>query len=178
MEARFSDEMAIREFLAALGTSGAIARAVIPGVTPDYDGSDPGETIEYDELTLDVEAEKYKPVENPDIIFIGCPHARASDVARLARLILREGGPRRDVRIVATLSRSEALKLQGDSSIVEAGITLVSDTCLIVSPFGRGGDKPSVATNSFKAYFYLSARGVPVGIASLEELARLAARGA
>ncbi len=180
VKAAFRDEMSLREFLAGLGTAGSIARAVIEGVTPDYRGDPPRESISIGGVDLDRAMEGYAPPGDVEVVFIGCPHARAEDVEHLARLILRSGGKRPGVEVVATLSRREASRLSREAMALvrEAGVRIVRDTCLIVSPFGRGKVKPAVATNSFKAYFYLSKRGVPVGIAPIEELARLASRGA
>ncbi len=176
VEARFSSEMALREFLAALGTAGRIARAVIPGITPDYRGPRPPVEAEYTLDDVRRRMDELSASGDPSIVFLGCPHARAEEVVALAEKILSLGGPSPRVEVVATLSRHEALRARrlGGDKLARAGVRLIADTCLIVSPFGRGQEKPVVATNSYKAFFYLTARGVPVRLAPLDELARIA----
>jgi len=173
VEARFSGEMALREFLAALGTAGATAMAHIIGVSRDP--FIPDRIVErhvIDGQRLDELREKYAPPRDPEIIFIGCPHARAEDLARLVSLLeSRPRPPKPGKTIVFTMSRGEAAR--AGPLIARArslGIRVIPDTCLIVSPFARSREKPAVATNSYKAYFYLSKRGVPVGLQPLEDL--------
>lgn len=175
IEAKFTSEMALREFLAALGTAGKIAMAHIDGITPEpYDPRIIEETVTLGPRELAVIREKYEPDFDPEIIFVGCPHSRAEDLSKLVTLLERgraAGRAMRDKTIVVTMSRAEAAKARDILAKARSlGIRVVPDTCLIVSPFGRGQSKPSVATNSYKAYFYLSKRGVPVGIAPIERL--------
>ncbi len=177
--ARAMGELGIREFLAALGAAGSIAMVVLEGVTPEYKVL--GESVEewrvVSEEEINDRLEELAPTQLPEVVFIGCPHAAAEDLERLAELLSRMKGKPKS-KIVVTLSRRVFEKT--DKSVIsklrEAGVLIVRDTCLIVSPFGRS-DKVSVATNSYKAYFYLSKRGLPVGLAPLEELVYLAYGG-
>ena len=100
---------------------------------------------------------------------------RAEDVVEFYKFI--KNNHKFKVKIVITLSRNEYDRLQllypEILSNIKNKVLLMRDTCLIVSPFGKSG-KMSVATNSFKAYFYLKRRGLDVYLADLRELASLA----
>ncbi len=178
VDARLRDEIALREFLAALGAAGSLAMAHIQGVTPEKPPEKPEERIMISAQDLEERLDKYRPTETLDVVFIGCPHAKAGDVERLARLL--QGASRVRTRIVVTLSRREYSRLLASNPRVIGelsgmGVVIARDTCLIVSPFGKPGTR--VATNSYKALFYLSKRGVKVSLAPLEDLARIAVSG-
>jgi len=180
VDARLPDELSLREFLAALGTAGAIGMAHILGVSRDpYFPDMIEDVVEYGRDEVNRLVEEYLPPAPPEIIFVGCPHAKAEDLARLLGLLRRyeKRGERKAKTIVFTTSRAEMARAASQGLLAEAerlGVTIIPDTCLIVSPFGRGSEKPTVATNSYKAYFYLAKRGVPVGLQPLEALVDLA----
>ncbi len=180
VKAVFRDEITLREFLAALGAAGSLGMAYIHGITPEgIRGRIEGERYDIDEYSIRRLLEKYMPSSPPEIIFIGCPHATSEDIRRLANLLKEKPKPK--IKIIITLSRIEfmrALTNARDSLqlLREKNVIIARDTCLIVSPFGRKG-KINVATNSYKALFYLSKRGLNVSLAPLEELIQLATGG-
>ncbi len=164
------DELAVKELLAAIGAAGSLGMVYIPGITgPSMETFEKAERVSFE--TLKEEVSIYKPASTPDVVFIGCPHSRAEDVLLVHKLLKHRGRPK--AKIVITLSRAEYEKLQSRYPEVISGVRdkvlLARDTCLIVSPFGSSG-KLRVATNSFKAYFYLKKRGLQVSLASIEEL--------
>ncbi len=175
IDAWFSGDAALKEFLAAIGTAGSLAMAYIPGVTPGDPGNDIIDVEELGEEEVRRLVEEKEPTWKPDIIYVGCPHAGVEEVTRLARTLKRAGRVRAEV--VVSTSRSVYLKLAAAGVVAEleaAGARFIRDTCLIVSPFSRQNKGVKVATNSYKAYHYLKKRGLEVGIASIERLVELA----
>jgi predicted aconitase len=171
------DELAVKELLAAVGAAGSLGMVYLPNITDRPRNSfEEKETISLE--ALEEELSKHAPTSPPEVVFIGCPHARAEDVIRLYKYIKGRASPKS--KIVITLSRAEYEKLQKLYPEVLLNLKdkaiLIRDTCLIVSPFGRK-DKVSIATNSYKAYFYLSKRGLSVYLARIEELASIAYGG-
>ncbi|MCE4599771.1 MAG: aconitase X catalytic domain-containing protein [Desulfurococcales archaeon] len=173
IEAVFTSDPALRELSAALGAAGSIAMAYIPGVTPEKPPQGRLESIELDEELKRV-VEERAPNETPDIVFVGCPHASMSDLEML-KLEMKKYSGRPKSKILVSTSRHvylEALSKGLVGELESMGVSFIRDSCLIVSPFARRGVKPVVATNSFKAYFYLRKRGVPVYIAGIPRLVR------
>lgn len=176
IKALLKDELAVKEMLAAVGAAGSLAMVYLDEWTgPPID---PGrlervEKIYWEELSRLYE--ELKPSEEPDIIFLGCPHSRAEDLVKLARLL--KGRPESRSEIVVTISRSEYKRFRekypGYLEVLTRRSVIVRDTCLIVSPFGRDGGDLRVVTNSYKAYFYLSKRGIKVSLATIEDAIKL-----
>ncbi|MCE4629616.1 MAG: aconitase X catalytic domain-containing protein [Desulfurococcales archaeon] len=167
------DELAVKEMLAAVGAAGSLAMIYLDGITgPSIDivKLERFETIDWRELASLYE--EHKPSEKPDVVFLGCPHSRAEDLARLAKLL--EGKPEPKSKIVITLSRSEYRRFRESYpeylGVLKEKAVIVRDTCLIVSPFGRDDSGLTVVTNSYKAYFYLSKRGLKVGLSTIEDM--------
>ncbi len=174
LQARFSSEPSLREFMAAVGTAGPLGMVYIPGVTPEkpaIPSSIEKIEVEYGEVKRLLDERAPKGV--PDIVYIGCPHAGLEDLIVLLRELRR--APRRPRSLVAvSVSREVYRKASADGIIGELlalGVRFVRDTCLIVSPFGsvaRG--RVTVATNSYKAYYYLTRKGVETYLAPINEL--------
>jgi predicted aconitase len=175
VDAWFGGDAALKEFLAAIGTAGSLAMAYIPGITPGDPGDEIEEVVVVDEAELEGELERRAPPSRPDILYVGCPHASLQELRELARALERYGRPR-GVRVVVSVSRHVLAKAAAEGLVArlkELGAEFVRDTCLIVSPFP--GDRGLVvATNSYKAYHYLSRKKVKVGIARIEDMVKLA----
>jgi predicted aconitase len=173
LKARFEDDLALRELSAALGAAGSIGMIYVHGLTPEKLPNDwkPAERVEVEESEIKRRLEELAP-QDADIFFVGCPHFSYEDLARLASLFKKYGRARRTF-IVATSSEAyvRALGEGIASTLREYGVRVARDTCLIVSPISLEGR--SIATNSYKAYFYLTRRGARVGIAPLDELVKL-----
>jgi len=176
INARFEGELAIREFLAAIGAAGSLAMVHINGITPEkIPEKIIGEKILVEDSDLEILLDKYRPTEPPEIIFIGCPHAKAEDLVKIAGKISSIDNIKSKIIITMSkfeLNRAKKLYPQAIGNLKRKGVIIARDTCLIVAPFHA--NKLKIATNSYKALFYLSKRGHKVSLATLEELIRLA----
>ena len=174
VDAWFGGDGALKEFLAAIGTAGSLAMAYIPGVTPGDPGDEISEVITIGYEDLKIEMEKLAPPSQPEILYVGCPHSSVQELRELAAALKRYGRPK--ARIVVSLSKGLYLKALKEGLIPllsEYGVEFVRDTCLIVSPFSRFNRGVVLATNSYKAYHYLSRKGVRAGIASITDMVRM-----
>ena len=175
VDAWFGGEGPLKEFLAAIGTASNLAMAYIPGVTPGAPGDEVEEVVSLGEEDLRSEMERLAPPGRPDILYVGCPHSSIQELKELLSALKAHGRPRAE--IVISISRSLFLTALREG-LVEAlrsyGVRFVRDTCLIVSPFSKYNKSVVVATNSFKAYHYLSRKGVKAGIAKIEDMVTMA----
>ncbi|MEB3845128.1 MAG: aconitase X catalytic domain-containing protein [Desulfurococcales archaeon] len=163
-------DIVLREFSAALGAAGNISMAVIPGITPvETRGMRPGPAIEIEARLIISRRKDLAPGNPVDFIFLGCPHLAADDLKILDHYL---NGKAR-IPIIATLSR-DAYERAGDHirRLQAKGVRFIRSTCLIVGQL-KSRDY-SIATNSYKAYFYLRRKVSSVGLLSLPALARLA----
>ncbi|MCE4605147.1 MAG: aconitase X catalytic domain-containing protein [Desulfurococcales archaeon] len=170
VKARIASEPGLRELAAAVGTAGDLGMIHLEGVTPEKPSlTGIEERVTIDRVELGERIERVSPGERPDIVYIGCPHAGINDLELLERELRRLGRPRS--RILVSTSRHvymEALRMGLVGRLEGYGVQFVRDTCLIVSPFRDRS--VSVATNSYKAYFYLSRKGVKASLAPIPRL--------
>ena len=170
VRARIASEPGLRELAAAVGTAGDLGMIHLEGVTPERpDTGGIVERVSIDRGEMAERMERVAPAGRPDIVYIGCPHAGISDLELLERELRRLGKPRS--RVLVSTSRHvymEALRRGLIAKLTSYGVEFVRDTCLIVSPFRDAS--VSVATNSYKAYFYLSRKGVRAGLAPIPRL--------
>lgn len=165
---------------AGLASSGGIALFHVEGITPEahrYSGMHAEEEIEVTEKDLREEIELLsESLEDPDLIFIGCPHA---SIEELTELYLLLGGRRIGRRLWVFASR--AVKAQAEKiglleKLEELGVKVYCDTCPVVAPLRRLGVK-TIITNSSKAAYYLrNIHGVRVQLKPLQELVEDAVR--
>jgi predicted aconitase len=115
--------------------------------------------------------------ERLDLVALGCPHASLGQLRAVAEFM---AGRRARVRTWVATSRQvaeEAQRLGLAGKLQEAGIRLVRDTCVVVSPLELLGIR-AVATDSAKAAFYLrSQQGVQVRFGSTERCLEASIRG-
>ncbi|MDP8003689.1 MAG: aconitase X, partial [Caldisphaera sp.] len=166
------DKLAMKEFFASLGASGNIAMVYIDKITPEKLGKKILKEVKIDYKEIEKRKEELSPNKKPEVIYLGCPHSSAEDLYKLAN-ILKKTNKKYDVKIVVTLSRSEIQKIESNALKIlkDHNVNLIADTCLIVSPFGYKG--LSVATNSYKAYFYLSKKGIDVSLISINDIPKV-----
>lgn len=176
VKARLRDELAVKEMLAAIGAAGSLAMIHLEGVTkPPIDEGRLESVEEVDWRELRDLYEEHRPSWRPDIVFLGCPHSRAEDLARLAKQLADKPAPRS--KIVVTMSRYEYSRFRREYpdyyNVLEKKAVVVRDTCLIVAPLRGENGSPKIVTNSYKAYFYLSRKGLQVGLSTIEDMAQL-----
>jgi hypothetical protein len=172
--ALFDGDSSVKEFLASLGTVSDMAMAHIDGITPEDPGGEVGEKVRIDYGDLEREVRERMPLEPVDIIYIGCPHSSIEELLRLARVLERVTVR---AKVVISMSRNvylKALKLGLVEKLRKTNATIVRNTCLIVSPFARYNRDVRVATNSYKAYHYLSRKGVKVYLMRVKDIEQLA----
>ncbi len=151
-----------REIAATLGASGNIPMIVIPGVT--LEAIKVKETRQHliDQKYVLSRLEELSPQREPDYYFIGCPHASEEELELLSKIT-------RGNRLIITISKDVYRRKQDVVKKLERkGAKILKSTCLIVSRL-KSHDI-SIVTNSYKAYFYLSKRGVEIGLKSINEI--------
>lgn len=162
LSARFSSDASIREFLAAISTAGDLAMAHIRGVTPERPPREVARRERISREEIDEILERRAPDGPVDIVYIGCPHVSPEELSHL----LKAAGSKTVISVSRAVYNRERELVERAKNM---GVRIVRDTCLVVSPFYRSGSY-RVATNSFKAYYYLSRRGVKVYLARTKEL--------
>ncbi len=172
----------VKELCAAAGALGSLAMCLIEGVSPEaarYGRELPGlEKVEVGRAELLSVKERLSGGEEPDLLYLGCPHASLEELAMLAKLLEGRGKVRREFWV--GVSRGIFLKAL-EHGLVEKlqnhGVKVWRDTCPVVAPLGGRGFKV-VATNSVKAAFYLPRmHGVKAIVAGIEEMVEYAYSG-
>ena len=157
---------------AAMAASGAVALYHVEGVTPE---AQRGEILAPDAERVIIEdlspayAALNAPVEQIDLVSIGCPHASLDEIAEVARAV-------DDRRLRAALWITTARQIKDRAAeagyvatIEAAGGRVVADTCLVVAPMDALGFR-TLATNSAKMAFYTpSHSGLQVRFGPLEQ---------
>ena len=149
----------IKAYTAAAGASGGIGMSVIEGITP------PGTYIlneKYeDKLTIsfsDIKEYIVDPKEiEPDLVFIGCPHATIEELENLWHVLAHNCERKKELKIWVSTSRYvyENAKIMGlIEKLEKEGVLIIKDTCPIVSPATAKRFR-NIVTISGKSYFYL-----------------------
>lgn len=165
---------------AAMAASGAVALYHVEGVTPEAQARDVG-AAEAETIIVDSLDEGYaalnSPVDEIDLVSIGCPHASLAEIEDIARWL---EGKRVKARLWITTAREikERAQEKGLVELIEAaGGRVVADTCLVVAPIEELGLR-SLATNSAKAAFYAPTHsGLAVRFGRLEQCLEAAMTG-
>lgn len=181
-------EDALKAFGAAAASSGAVGLFHIAGVTPEAPdvatalaGRPPAATIAVTaEMVADARARlstAHRP-ERIDAVAIGSPHLSLEEFERLARLI---GNRRLAVPIHACTGRHvlDGLDRHGlRKPLADAGVTIVADTCVVVTPILPELTGGVLMTNSGKfAHYAPGNTGYDVLYGSLAECVESAVAG-
>jgi predicted aconitase len=174
---------------AAAASSGSVGLFHIIGVTPEaadqttaFGGLTPKRTIQLNMELLQQARASLSTVKLPagsaiDAVAIGSPHLSAAELRRV-NLLLKDRRCR--VPLYACTGRHALAEVIGDgvdSSLAERGVTLIADTCIVVTPIlpSNGG---VLVTNSGKFAHYTPANtGYDVVLANLEECVDSAVAG-
>ena len=175
---RVEDRMALG---AAMAASGAVALYHVEGVTPEATQALPLSDRLIPRVVVDDLSAAYASLDSPlddiDLVSLGCPHSTLADIERFARLL---GGRRVACTVWITTSRPirKAAEKRGLVSAIEAsGALVLVDTCLIVSPVEHLGFT-TMATNSAKAAFYSRAHaGLERRFGTMEQCVEAAVTG-
>lgn len=163
-------ELFLKAMGAAMAASGSISLFHAEGLTPEAETFSREEFGEQPLVIKSLE-EAFRalsmPLDEVDLIWIGCPHASLEELKLTASLL---EGRRLSTKLWVTTNREVVEKAaRWVETIEEAGGLVLTDTCLVVAPVEFLGIK-RVATNSAKAAFYLpSWAKVQVIFAPLEE---------
>lgn len=181
-------EDALKAFGAAAASSGAVGLFHIAGVTPEapdlvtaLGGQEPEQTVVVTaDMARDAQARLSTATgtDRVDAVAIGSPHLSIEEFAALERLI---AGRKLAVPIYACTGRhalTELDRIGMRKSLEEAGVTVVADTCVVVTPIMpelRGG---VLMTNSGKfAHYAPGNTGYAVIYGSLVDCVESAAIG-
>lgn len=149
---------AVKAYTAAAGASGNIALSYIENVTPGFTAyvKEKLEKIEIDAIEVKgLIKEQELSLDEGDLFFVGCPHATAEEIINIYEAL--RGCKKLKAQIVISTSRSiyEHLRKTGlIEKLLSLGVTVIKDTCPIVSPAFHSRFK-RVVTVSGKALFYL-----------------------
>ena len=170
----------LKTFGAAMAASGAVALYHVEGVTPEARHAN---MLAPDAQRMVIEdlspayAALNAPVEQIDLVSIGCPHASLEEIAEIARAV--EGKQLQAALWITTARqiKEKAIEAGYGATIEAAGGKLLADTCLVVAPMDALGFR-TLATNSAKMAFYApSHSGMQVRFGSLEQCLEAAVTG-
>jgi len=164
---------------AGLACSGGIGLFHVEGVTPEAvrNPMRAGEVMEVSRIELEEERARLgDEVQDPDMIFIGCPHSSLEQIQEFYSLLRGRRVRRRTWIFTSRAVRGEAERIGLIHGLRRLGVEVVCDTCPIVAPIREMGVR-SIATNSSKAaYLSRNLNGLRVRFAALEELVGEAVR--
>jgi len=173
-----ANQVELKALGAALASTGGIAMFHVEGLTPEYmlPPQDRVEEIDIEEGDLKNAAEELNDNVEPDLIFIGCPHASLEELIMVMQR-LRDRIVKKEMWICVSRSiKGLAEELGIYQKLERLGVKIVCDTCPIVAPISSLGVK-SIATNSAKGVWYSrNLNKVKVKIARLTDLIEEAVR--
>lgn len=180
-------EDALKAFGAAAASSGAVGLFHVAGITPEAPdvatalaGLPPETILEITPEMVRTARRRLSTTDEPDridAVAIGSPHLSQAEFDRLDELI---AGRKLAVSIHACTGRHVLSKLENDGRrgrLEAAGVIIVADTCVVVTPIlpGRGG---VLMTNSGKfAHYAPGNTGYDVLYASLADCVESAVSG-
>lgn len=148
---------------ASAASSGQVALYHADGITPEalftdvFDGKAPEEEFVITRKDLDDEAERMSaPGEwQPQLAVVGCPHYSSEEVIRLAQIFgdrkISEGKAFWVFTTAETESLAERMGIK--QKLEDAGVRIMAQTCLVISPLV--GDYKKLITDSGKFASYL-----------------------
>jgi len=173
---------------AAAASSGSVALFHAIGVTPEaetfddaFHGGAPERTadVKLDDLRQTLEELGTAPDGEIDVVALGSPHFSPEEFGQLLPLV-EQYPPHPDVEFIVCTNRLAlaALEQRGWLEPLQAaGVQVVVDTCVVVTPIVRARDGV-LMTNSGKFAHYTPGNiGLHVVFGSLEECVRSAASG-
>ena len=170
---------------ASAASSGSVALYHADGIMPEailtdvFAGKAPEEEMVITRKDIDDAAEKMTSTGagEPQLAVVGCPHYSSEEVIRLARMI--EGKKVADGKAfwVFTTAETESLmeRMGLKAVLEEAGVRIMAQTCLVISPLVGGYE--NLITDSGKFASYLpSENSIRIRYASVEECVKAVTR--
>lgn len=178
-----TNEDQLKALGAAGASSGAVALFHVVGVTPEaetleaaFQGQEPEEIIDLgvDNLVSELDNLSTTPDGKIEVVALGSPHYSIQEFEKLY-LLIQQHPPHPDVEFIVCTNRLvyEALKQrEWLEKLKEAGIQVVVDTCVVVTPIVRA-KSGTLMTNSGKFAHYSPGNiGLQVVFGSLLECVR------
>ena len=178
----------LKAIAAAGATSGAVAMFHVVGVTPEaptladaLGGRPPARQTVIDDAWVERTRAGLSPVRSGpvDAVCLGTPHFSIEEFGALLDA-LGDRTCHRDVSVLVTTSRTveHELRLRGwRDRLLDAGITIVLDTCTYYTPVTTGVEG-TVMTNSAKwAYYAPGILGIDIAFGSLGDCVESAIAG-
>jgi predicted aconitase len=171
----------LKAFGAAMAASGAVALYHIEGVTPEAYQADivapDAETVVIESLDEGYAALTSAGDHEIDLVWIGCPHASANELAQVVELL---AGRPVQTALWVTMAREVRAEVE-NAGLVEAmevlGGRVVADTCLVVAPVRELGFRCMATPSGKGAYYAPSHSGLAVRYGSLETCIEAAVTG-
>lgn len=165
---------------ACAASSGSVALFHVAGVTPEALYNDPlegREPIMEFTITRELlkETEASMCTKNPgevDLYVTGCPHSSIAEITKLSKLVSgRRVKTGKDMWIFTTAEADNMLRRSGVIQKMEqAGVRMMVQTCLVISPLVGDGKYKTLITDSGKNASYLpSEHGIELVYASMED---------
>lgn len=182
------DEDALKAFGAAAASVGSVGLFQVAGVTPEAPDLEtalqhqkPDGIIHVTQEMIEATRKRLSTVDHADSIYavtIGSPHLSITEFDRLEHAI---AGRKLAVPLYACTGRHALVELEknGRRAMLEkAGVVIVADTCVVVTPIMPTKDDAVLMTNSGKfAHYAPGNTGYDVLYGSLEECVESAVAG-
>lgn len=147
---------------ASAASSGQVALYHADGITPEalftdvFDGKAPEEEFVITRRDLDEEAERMSaPGEwQPQLAVVGCPHYSSEEVIRLAEILGDRKVSEGKAFWVFTTAETESLaeRMGIKQKLEAAGVRIMAQTCLVISPLVGGYKKLITDSGKFASY--------------------------
>lgn len=147
---------------ASAASSGQVALYHADGITPEalftdvFDGKAPEEELVITRKDLDDEAERMSaPGEwQPQLAVVGCPHYSSEEVIRLAEILGDRKVSEGKAFWVFTTAETESLaeRMGIKQKLEDAGVRIMAQTCLVISPLVGGYKKLITDSGKFASY--------------------------
>lgn len=170
---------------ASAASSGSVALYHADGITPEailtdvFAGKAPEEEMVITRKDIDDAAEKMTSTGagEPQLAVVGCPHYSSEEVIRLARMIEGEKVADGKAFWVFTTAETESLmeRMGMKAVLEEAGVRIMAQTCLVISPLVGGYENLINDSGKFASYLP-SEHSIKIRYASAEECVKAVTR--
>jgi len=163
------NDVLLKLFLAAIGTSSSIGLIYIKGVTPDYNDFEEYAIRELDKLVINLKDLDLPFIKNRNsrdsVVLIGCPHLTSDELKTLNEEV--DIVKKRTILFTSRHVYDKELKLIKE--LLNKGFEIYTDTCMVVSNLRSMGINRCMV-DSVKAAYYLSSQGYEVTLKSRDEI--------